>query len=250
MKLLRAAALAAAFALPPLAATAQAAELKVVASTALKAVFEELAPQYEKASGNKLDLAFDSSANVKTQIEQGKAFDVAVLTRPLNEALASAGKIDPASRTVIARAGSGVCVRAGTLKPDVGTPDALKRTLLAAKSIGFNGVGASRAGNEAMLAKLGIADAVKPKIKLLTGSAPLSVASGEVEIGLGPISECYPVAGAQVAGPYPAELQSYLVFSAAVSSGSANADAAKSLIKFLGSPAAAAAYKKNGMEPG
>jgi molybdate transport system substrate-binding protein len=235
--------------LPLLAAGAQAAELKVYSSTAVKAVLEELGPQFEKATGDKLVFTFGLSSAVKKQIDEGAAFDVAVLTPALIDGLA-AGKIDPASRVAIARAGSGVSVPAGSPKPDVSTAEALKRTLLQAKSIGFTGVGVSRAGNEALLAKLGIADQVKPKIKLLNESAPVAVAKGEVEIGLGPMSEVLLVPGVQLAGPYPAGLQSYLVFMVCVSSASKNADAARSLIKFLTAPAAAPVFKAKDMEPG
>jgi len=235
--------------LPLLAAGAQAAELKVYSSTAVKAVLEELGPQFEKATGDKLVFTFGLSSAVKKQIDEGAAFDVAVLTPALIDGLA-VGKIDPASRVAIARAGSGVSVPAGSPKPDVSTAEALKRTLLQAKSIGFTGVGVSRAGNEALLAKLGIADQVKPKIKLLNESAPVAVAKGEVEIGLGPMSEVLLVPGVQLAGPYPAGLQSYLVFMACVSSASKNADAARSLIKFLTASAAAPVFKAKDMEPG
>jgi molybdate transport system substrate-binding protein len=119
---------------------------------------------------------------VKKQIDEGAAFDVVILPLPLTNDLAAAGKIDSASRVAIARAGSGVSVPAGSPKPDVSTAEAVKRSLLRAKSIGFTGVGASRAGNEALLAKLGIADQVKPKIELLNEAVPAAVAKGEVEI--------------------------------------------------------------------
>ena len=141
-------------------------------------------------------------------------------------------------------------MRAGTAKPDVATAEALKRTLLNAKSIGFNGQGASRAGIEAMFVKLGIADDLKSKITLLQTSAPVAVANGDVELALSPISEVVAVSGAEVAGPVPAEYQSYLVLSAAVSAATKNADAAKSLIKFLTAPSAAPVLKTKGMEPG
>jgi molybdate transport system substrate-binding protein len=250
MKLHRAIVAIIGFGLPLLTAHAQAAELKVYASTAVKSVLEELAPQFEKATENKLVFSFGPAAVLKTQIDQGAAFDVAILTAPLTDGLANAGKVDAATRATIARAGLGVAVPAGAAKPDVGTAEALKRTLLNAPSIGYNGVGASRAGTEAMLNKLGIADELKSKIKLLEKSAPEAVAKGEVEIGLGPISEILPVAGVQLAGPFPTDLQSYLVFAAAVSSASKDADAAKALIKFLAAPAAAAVLKAKGMEPG
>lgn len=234
--------------LPFLAAPAQAADIKVLSSTALKAVLDELGPQFEKATGNKLSLSIAPAAVLKSQIDQGAAFDVAILVPPLTDALAAAGKIDPASRATIARSGLGVSVRAGAVKPDVSTADNLKRALLNATSIGFNAQGASRAGVEAMLAKLGLADELKPKIKLLQISAPEAVAKGEVELGLSPISEIIAVSGAQLAGAVPADYQSYLVLSGGVATNSANADAAKALLKFLTAPAAAAVLKAKGME--
>jgi molybdate transport system substrate-binding protein len=250
MKLYRVIAAVAALGLPLMTVHAQAADIKVLASTAVKAVVEELGPQFEKASGHKLVASFAPAAEWRKQIDQGTAFDVAILTTSLTNGLADAGKIDPATRATVARAGLGVSIATGTAKPDVSTDETLKRTLLNAKSIGFNGVGASRAGIEAMFNKLDIADALKPKVKLVDVSAPIAVAKGDVEVGLGPVSEILPIAGTEVAGPFPADVQSYLVFTAGVSSGSKNADAAKALIKFLTAPAAAAVLKSKGMEPG
>jgi molybdate transport system substrate-binding protein len=250
MKIKRALAAFALLCLPLSIGHAQAADIKVFSSTALKAVLDELGPQFEKATENKLVFTIGPAAALKSQIDQGAAFDVAILTGPLLDGLAAAGKIDPATRAAIARSGLGVSVRAGTAKPDVATAEALKRTLLNAKSIGFNGQGASRAGIEAMFVKLGIADDLKSKITLLQTSAPVAVAKGDVELALSPISEVVAVSGAEVAGPVPAEYQSYLVLSAAVSAATKNADAAKSLIKFLTAPSAAPVLKTKGMEPG
>jgi molybdate transport system substrate-binding protein len=240
----------AALASPPMATRARAAELKVFASTATRTAIAQLGAQFETATENKLAYTVDAAAVLKTQIDQGAAFDVAIITAPLIDALAAAGKIDPATRVIVARAGLGVSIRAGAAKPDVSTPDALKRTLLNAASIGYAAQGTSRSGTEAMLAKLGIADALKPKIKLLDGPAPLGVAAGEVELGLGPVSEILPVAGIDLVGPYPSELQSYLVFAAAVSSTSDHAEAAKALIKLLTGPVAAPVLTAKGLEPG
>jgi molybdate transport system substrate-binding protein len=250
MKTYRALAAFALLYLPLSGGYAQAGDIKVLSSTALKAVLEELGPQFEKATENKLVLTFAPAAVLKTQIDQGAAFDVAILTGPLLDGLGAAGKIDPATRAVIARSGLGISVRAGTAKPDVGTAEALKRTLLNTKSIGFNGQGQSRAGIEAIFAKLGIADDLKPKIVLLQNSAPVSVANGEVELALSPISEVVAVLGAELAGPVPADYQSYLALVGAVASGSSNAEAAKALIKFLTAPAAAPVLAAKGMEPG
>jgi molybdate transport system substrate-binding protein len=250
MKSYRAIAFAiAGLALPLASLQAHAAELKVLASTAVKSVLEEVGPQFEKATGNKLVFSFGPAAVLKGGIDKGAAFDVAILTSSLTDVLVKSGKVDGATSATIARAGLGVAVRAGAAKPDVSTDAGLKAALLNATSIGYNGVGASRGGSEAMIKKLGIADALKPKIKLLDESAPVAVAKGEIEMGLGPVSEVLPVAGAQLAGPFPADLQSYLVFAAGASSTSQNASAAKLLIDYLKSPAVAPVLKTKGMEP-
>ena len=229
---------------------ARAADIKVLASAAVKAVLEQVGPQFEQSSGNKVVFSFGPAAVLKAQIDQGAPVDVAILTAPLNDALAKTGRVETETRVTVARAGLGVAVRAGAPKPDVSTTDAFKQALLNAKSIGYNGVGASRAGIEAVFGKLGIATALKAKIKLLNVSAPLVVAKGDVEIGLAPVSEVLPVPGVQLAGPFPAEVQSYLVFTAAVLRGSKNAEAAKALIQYLTAPPVGAVLKARGMEPG
>jgi molybdate transport system substrate-binding protein len=249
MKFRAAAAVVALLALPLLAAQARAAEVRVFASTALKAVLDELGPQFEKVTNNKLVFTIGPAAAMKAQIDSGAAFDVAIVTPPLLEALAKSGKADASTRATIARSPLSVSVRAGAPKPDVSTADALKATLLGAKSIGYNGQGASRAGIEAMFAKLGIADEVKPKIKLLQVSAPVAVANGDVDLALSPMSEVVAVTGAQLAGAVPAELQSYLVLSGAVSAQSKSADAAKAFIEFITAPSAVPVLKSKGMEP-
>ncbi len=228
---------------------ARATELKVSASTALKSVLQQLGPQFEKTSGNRLTFKFGPAATLKERIDRGDAFDVAILTAELTDALVKMGKIDATTRITIARAGLGVLFRADATKPDVSTDEALKNTLLNAKSIGYSAVGASRAGNEAMLRKLGIADVVQSKIKLLNVSTPGAVAKGDVEIGLGPVSEILPFDGAQLAGPFPDDLQWYLVFSGGVSTGSQNAATASALIQFLASPAATPVLEAKGMQP-
>jgi molybdate transport system substrate-binding protein len=163
---------------------------------------------------------------------------------------AAAGKIVPDSRTTVARAGMGVAVANGAAKPDLSTVDAFKQALLSAKSIGFNGQGASRAGFEALFAKLGMTAALAPKIKLLQTGAPEGVAKGEVELGLGPVSEIIPTPGVQIAGFLPVEIQSYLVLTAAISASSKEAAAAQNFIKFLTAPSALPVLKAKGMDPG
>ena len=234
---------------PLLMGQAQAAEIKVLASTAVKTTLEELGPQFEKATGNKVDLEFAPAAVLKAKIDQGTAFDVAILTAPVTDALAGEGKIDT-TRTTISHSGIGVAIRKGAAKPDISTTEAFKRALLDAKSVGFTAAGATGAYLKSLFEKLGIADELKPKLKPLQGAAGEAAASGEVEIGMTQISEILPYANAELVGPLPPDIQSYTYFSAAVSTVSKEADAARAFIKFLAAPAALTVIKAKGMEPG
>ena len=236
-------------ALPHLAGQAQAVEIKVLASTAVKTTLEELGPQYEKATGNKIEFTFAPATVLKTKIDQGAAFDVAILTAPVAESLAGEGKIDT-SRTTIAHSGIGVAIHKGAPKLDVSTTEAFKRALLNAKSVGFTAGGASGVYLKALFKKLGIADELKTKLKLLQGPAGEAAASGEVEIGLTQISEILPYTNAELAGPLPADVQTYTYFSASVSAVTKDVELAKAFIKFLVAPAAIAVIKAKGMEPG
>ncbi len=236
------------FALPLVAVSAQAAELKVFCSTALKTVLEEIGPQFEKSTENKLVVTVAPTAGLRAQIDQGAAFDIVLLTASATDDLAKAGKIDPNSRTAIARAGLGAATLKSAAKLDIGTSDAFKRTLLAAKSIGMTRQGASATTFNALFEKLGVAAEVKPKVKLLEGAAGEAVAKGEVELGLTQISELLPYAEDQAA-PLPADIQTYTTFSAGVSAASKDSDAAKSLIKFLTAPGAIPVIRAKGMEP-
>jgi molybdate transport system substrate-binding protein len=236
-------------ALALLASGAQAAEIKVLASTAVKTTLEELAPQFEKATGNKVDITFAPAAALKVKIEEGAAFDVAILAAPITDSLAGTGKVDTA-RTTIAHSGIGVAVRKGAAKPDISTTESFKQTLLNAKSIGFTAAGATGAYLKTLFEKLGIAEELKPKLKLLQGAAGEATATGEVEIGMTQISEILPYANAELVGPLPADIQSYTYFSAAASVASKESDVAKAFIKFLAAPSALAVIKAKGMEPG
>jgi molybdate transport system substrate-binding protein len=236
-------------ALPLLAGHTQAAEIKVLASTAVKTTLGELAPQFEKATGNKVDLTFAPASVLKEKIDQGTAFDVAVLTTPIIDGLVASGKID-GTRTAIAHSGIGVAIRKGAPKPDIGTKEAFTQALLKAGSVGFTAGGATGAYLKVLFEKLGIADQIKPKLKLLQGGVGEAVTTGEIEIGMTQISEILPHPGAELAGPLPADIQSYTYFSAGVSAASKEADAAKAFVKSLAGPDALAVIKAKGMEPG
>jgi molybdate transport system substrate-binding protein len=238
-----------ALALPLVAGQAQAAELKVLASTAVKTTLEALGPQFEKATGSKIDLTFAPASVLKEKIDQGTAFDVAILTTPIIDGLATSGKIDSA-RTTIAHSGIGVAIKKGAAKPDIGTKEAFTQALLKANSVGLTAGGATGAYLKTLFEKLGLAEQLKPKLKLLQGGVGEAVTSGEVEMGMTQISEILPHPGAELVGPLPPDLQSYTYFSAAISAASKDADAAKAFVKFLAGTEALAVIKAKGMEPG
>jgi len=234
------------------AAPADAAEIKLLVSNALKSTMEELTPQFEKASGHKLSLTFGAAAEIKTSIEKGAAVDVAILTAAVTDDLVKEGKLTAAGRADIARSGAGVAGRKGAPKPDISTPDAFKRALVDAKSIAYVEAGATAPYIKSLFERLGIAEQVKSKLKPQPTSNPAAqaVANGEAELGITQISEILPYAGAELVGPLPAELQLYTVYPAAVAAETKQPDAARALIKFLTAPAAIAVLKAKGLSPG
>jgi molybdate transport system substrate-binding protein len=228
--------------------SAQGAEIKVLSSNALKTTLEELAPRFEKVTEHKIVFTFGAAANLKTDIEKGAAVDVAILTAPGIEDLVKQGKL-VGGRMDVARSAAGMAVRKGAPKPDISTTEAFKRTLLDANSICYVEQGGTGIYLKGLLERLGIAEELKAKTKLLpsTNPAALAVANGEAEIGMTQISEILPYPGAELVGPLPPEVQLYTVFSAG---SSANAsDVAKAFITFLRSPDAAAVLKAKGLEP-
>jgi molybdate transport system substrate-binding protein len=229
-----------------------AADIKVLASNGVKAALEELAPAFERETGNKLVLSFGLAAALKRQIESGEAFDVAILTSAGIEDLAKQGKVDGGSRAAIARSGVGIGIRQGGPRPDIATPDAFKRTMLSAKSISWAKEGQSGIYFAGLLERIGIAGQMKPKVVPAASGAEVGklVASGQVEFGVILVNELMAAPGVEVLGPLPPELQSYTAFHAGVASGSKNSGAAKALIKFLTAPSAGAVFKAKGQEPG
>jgi molybdate transport system substrate-binding protein len=229
-----------------------AAEIKVLASNALKSSIEELAPQFEKASEYKLIVTFGAAAELKTSIEKGAPVDVPILTIAVTDDLIQEGKFTAVGRIDIARSGAGVAGRKGASKPDISTTDAFKRALLDAKSIAYVEAGAIASYLKNLFERLGIAEQIKPKLKPQPTSNPpaKAVANGEAELGITQISEILPYADAELIGPLPAEIQIYTVYPAAVAADTKEPDAAKALIKYLTTPAAIAVLMANGLSPG
>ncbi len=236
--------------LPLMLAQAQAAEIKFLASNALKTVLAELAPQFERTSEHKLAITFGSTGGLTESIGKGTPFDLTVLAAAALDDLVKQGKLVAATRTAVARSGIGVAYRKGAPKPDISTTEAFKRTLLAAKSLSFTIGGLSGSHMMAVVERLGIAAEVKPKVRPAVVTAADDVAKGIAELGVTQISEILPYAGAELAGPLPGELQLYTVFAIAVASDAKQPDAARALIRFLTAPAAAPVLKAKGLEPG
>jgi molybdate transport system substrate-binding protein len=231
---------------------ADAAEIKVLVSNALKSTMEELTPQFEKASEHKLSLTFGAAAEIKTAIEKGAPLDVAILTAEVTDDLIREGKLTAAGRTDIARSGAGVAARKGAPKPDISTTDGFKHALLDAKSIAYVAAGATAPYILSLFERLGIADQVKSKLRPQPTSNPAAkaVANGQAELGITQISEILPYTGAELVGPIPADIQLYTVYPAAIAGDTKASDAAKALIKFLTAPAAVAVIKAKGLSPG
>ena len=229
-----------------LCSTAAAAEeIRVLSSVGIKAVLDELAPQFEQATKHKVTIVFGLAAALKTQIEKGEAFDVAILTPPLLDDLIARGLV-PAKST-IARTGLGLMIKAGAPKPDVSSVDAFKRTLLAARSITFASAGASGVAFLATAKELGIANAIKTRPAASGEEVNNNVLTDASDLAVLPISEILPVKGAMLGGAFPADVQTYVVMAAGVNPKSPGT-AAKDFVAFLTSPANNGVIRTTGME--
>jgi len=229
-------------------------EITLVAPGGIRAAIERLIPEFERKTGHKVKATFGSGLGTKRQVVSGEAFDVPVVQPPLSDVLAS-GHVVAASETPLATVAVGVAVRTGARKPDISTPDAVKRMLLRANFIAYpNAAGGAAAGVsfEQTLATLGIGNEVKSKIKPAQGGAGAMalLAKGEIDIGVTFISEIITEPGVELVGPLPREVSTPTALVGFVSAHARNADAARALLSFLSSPEAAAVYRASGMQPG
>jgi molybdate transport system substrate-binding protein len=232
----------------------RATEIKVLTSVALTSALNQLASNFEQTTGDKLNIGYALIADIRRRMLEGETADVIILSRPVMDELDKQGKFASGSITNIAGTEVALTIRTGALKPDIGTVDALKRTLLAAKSIVYADPakgGASGVYFAGVVDRLGIADALKSKIILVPGAqAPELVAKGEAEIGVAQTSEIVPVAGAEVLGPLPGEFASTTLWTAAIGATTKVPGAAKSLIQFLTGPVARPVFTAKGFQPG
>ncbi|MGB7035242.1 MAG: substrate-binding domain-containing protein [Xanthobacteraceae bacterium] len=233
---------------------ARADEIKVMASVALKSALDGLAAKFESTGGGKVTMVYGLAAQLKQRVSDGEGDDVAVLIRPMMDDLLKQGKLVAGSLTDVGGTPVAIAIRAGAPKPDIGTVDALKHTLIVAKSISYSDPakgGASGVYFAKVVDQLGLTDELKTKTILVPGAqAPELVAKGEAELGVAQGSEIVPVAGAEVLGPLPGNLGSVTQFTAGVASASKTPDAAKAFIKFITGPDAAPVLKAKGFAPG
>jgi molybdate transport system substrate-binding protein len=230
---------------------AKAAELQMIAGGSLTGPLKQIVPQFEHATGHRLVIHFDSTPNLIKQVTSGAPLDLAVVPVDMFKDPAAKARFVAGPTIDIARVGYGVIVRSGAAKPDISTPDALKRTLLAAQSISSVPTSAAGAYVLKVFDRLGVAEEMKAKIKpqQLPDQIAPAVANGEADLGVFLINTLI-APGVDLVGPFPAELQQELVFTSAVSADSKEADAAKALIDYLRTPAATAIIKAAGMTPG
>jgi molybdate transport system substrate-binding protein len=233
-----------------LASLAQATEIKVLSGNGAKAAVRELCTQFERATGNKINLHFEVNADIQKKIEAGEYFDVAVLNPPVIETLSKEAKIVAGSRADIGRAGLGVAVRQGAPKPDISSVDAFRRTLLASKSVAFPGKGASGLYFVSLLDRMGIKAEMQGKLKPMEAEDTVEVvARGEADLVVVVATRIMDVAGVDMVGPIPEELQTKIGFAAGLSSSTKEPDVAKTLIRFLTAPSAAATLRSKGVDP-
>jgi molybdate transport system substrate-binding protein len=246
MGLYRSASLAAALSLA--AGMTTAADLRVMSSNAMREALRELVPQFEKASGHKVAMTFVGSVDMVKRLRAGEGgVDVVVLQASSVDELAAAGKVVPGSRVDFARSIIGVAVRSGASRPDISSGEALKRALLASKSIIIS-AGASGMYLSGLFERMGIPREKVVQTKPGTSSGEV-LARGEGDIGFQQVSELLPLTGIDYLGPLPPDVQHVTVFSGGIHAAAADPQAARELMKFLASPAAAPVLRAKGLEP-
>ena len=238
-----------------LAGTASAAEVRVMISFGLTAAYDVLVPQFERATGHKVLTAYGPSMGttvnaIPVRLERGEPVDVMIMVGYALDGLTKQGKVIADSRVDLTKSLIGVVVKSGAPKPDISSAEALKRALLAAKSVAYSDSASGVYISTEMFERLGIAEAMKDKAKKIPADPVAGVvARGDAELGMQQISELLPVPGVDLVGPLPPELQKVTVYSAGIATVSKEPEAGRALIKFLTSPAARDALVKSGMEP-
>lgn len=211
--------------------------MKALCTNGVKSVMLDLVPEFERSSGTKVVITWGSANGLLKELETGASADLAILTAEAIDDLIARGKVVAGSRVDLARSGIGIAVRKGAPKPEIGSPEALRRALVAAKSVAHSKTGMSGIYFPTVLTRLGIAEEMKAKIVMPDPGTPVGevVAKGDAEIGVQQISELLPVAGVEVVGPLPKELQKITTFTAGVLAAAREPAVAEALVKFVAS---------------
>jgi molybdate transport system substrate-binding protein len=233
------------------AGTAAAAEINVVSTQGpMPQVMGALIPVFEHASGHKVTIKFQGAPETLNELKAGAGIDLLIMDEETIGDFVKDGLVAAGGGTKVMLSRVGVAVRAGAPKPDIGTADAFKAALIAAKSVAYS-QGASGRHFTTVIARLGLTDTLKPKTLIVQGKpVGAAVAAGEAEIGVQQVAELLPVPGIDLVGPLPGDLQKIIVYVAAVPAKAKEPEAAKALVKFLASEAALPVLKQKGMDPG
>ena len=227
-----------------------AADIAVYCSNGFRAVMEDLVPRFEQSTSNRVKVTYGLSTDLARRIEGDDAFDLAILTPALIETLAQQGRVIANSRSALARSPIGIATKHGSAAPDLRTADSLTRVLRAAKSIGYAKEGASAAFFLATVERLGLSRELASRIVAAASGAAVgaSIAKGDLDLGVLPVSEILPIAGIDVAGTFPGDLAGFITMTAGVSAHATNPLAARALIEFLSTPSSEAVLRTRGME--
>ncbi|MGB8511590.1 MAG: molybdate ABC transporter substrate-binding protein [Pseudolabrys sp.] len=232
----------------------KAAEVKVFSTIGVQAALEELAPKFEQATGSKLNITWATAAILVKRVQAGETADLMVLTKQSLDALTKDNKATAGADAVFASSGMAVVVKKGAPKPDISTPDAFRQALINAKTIAYSDPAAGGASGvyfAKLLERMGIADQMKAKTRHPppSGNSANLVVAGEADLAIQQEPEVMSVAGIDMVGPLPADLNNITAYAAGIGAGSQQADAATALIRFLHSPEAQAVFKAKGLKP-
>lgn len=235
---------------------AQSADLKVISAVGVQSIMEDIRPKFELATGHKLAMVYEPLGLALKRVQGGETADVILLPRQGIDSLVRDGRASAGNVTDIARSSMGLAVRVGAPKPDISSVESFKSAMLAAKSINISDPARGGVATPHILKvfeRLGIAEEMKSKLVIakIPGAAGVAreVANGEAEIALNQLQEFVPVAGIEIVGPFPSDLQLTTVFSAVIANSAKNVDVAKELIAFLRTAEAAKLIRAKGLEP-
>jgi molybdate transport system substrate-binding protein len=231
-------------------AIARADEVVLMTTGAVEQIMKGLIPSFEQATGHKVSMSVLGTGPAVAKIKEGTFADLILLGPDALNELAAAHEVNASTITPVFQSRIGLAVRAGAKKPDISSDAALKQALLNAKSIGFSIGPSGEHFSKVIIVKLGIADELRPKMTNIRG-APVGagVARGEVEIGIHQIAELMPIAGIDIVGELPADLNKTILYATGLTTKVKHADAANALAKYLSLPSAAPVIRKNGMAP-